>query len=154
MANDQTYISLGGGIRLVAEDYYIETLGPSMTRTGFRKWCVDNSLKMVEIGSTRYVNPHQLEVTLAGMMRAESPWDVIYMPGCTTLTRGRGSVARLKDTDPSVIDWKAVVHDLIAWRRMNGASVTMDTRDSLRTFTKTLAADVISHRPRGQHAAE
>lgn len=143
----QTYISLGGGLRLVAESYYVEALGNGMTVEAFRAWCACIGVRMVEIGDTRYINPHQLETHVAGLMSKRSPYQVIRVPGCESIIRDGEEPTILDDGAIAAIGWRDVVHELIAWRKLNGSDTGASSRERLKEVARTLAMDVIAHRP-------
>lgn len=144
---DQTYISLGGGLRLVHESYYVDALGNGMTTEAFRDWCILIGVKLIEIGSSIYVNPHQLEATIAGLMSPSSPYDIVRAPGAESVIRGEAEPTALTREARAAIAWRDVTHQLIAWRKLNGADVGQSARERLKDVARSLAMDVISHRP-------
>lgn len=144
---EQTYISLGGGLRLVEEDYYLGAFGEGISRKGFRLWCEYVGIRMVEIGTTRYVNPFAIEITLAGLMHHSCPHRLIRFPGSLSATKSGVQATRLTDAERALIQWDEVVRDLVKWRKLNGAEVTSETRQQLRDYAKTLRMSALSHTP-------
>lgn len=126
---EQTYISLGGGVKLLCEDFYIEASGFQWSRRGFRALCRNLSVPLIEIGTKRYVDVNVFETAMCAVTRIGEP--DFFTPGCTAIRKNQQGETRL-NPDKLKQSWRIVLRDMIQRRRMNGAEVGARMRRAAR----------------------
>lgn len=69
----------------MSEDVYIEAMGPSITRKGFRALCRNLMLPMIEIGDVRYVDIVRFQLAMTAITRIGQ--EDFFVPGSISVKR-------------------------------------------------------------------
>lgn len=124
------YISLGGGVRLLSEDWYLLEL-PGLTKRGFRSLCKALSVPMIEISSTRYVEATSFLLAMRAITRIGEP--NFLAPGSETLRKNN------KKDEITELDYKkfqknfeVIVAELLAAKKVQSGTVHLDIKEAAK----------------------
>lgn len=130
----QTYLSFGGGVKLLSEEWYVEASGHQWSKPGFRALCRNLRVPMIEIGSKRYVDMVVFEGALSSVLRVGE--EDFFTPGCLSTKHGNRKVSVVdKDVER---DWRKIMGELLVKRKLNGAEVTAKVRTGLREVARRM----------------
>jgi|TARA_R100001460_G_scaffold7154_2_gene18379 hypothetical protein len=135
---DQTFISFGAGVRLMAEDYYIEAMGNGVTKRGFRALCRNLMVPMIEIGNTRYVDMLRFEIAMTAILRIGE--DDFFTPGCKSSAQNRIPKRGKTKLDPEKVleNYELIASELLAAKRVNGVELTRAVQQSTRAAAEKM----------------
>lgn len=127
MGTNQHYISLGGGVKLMSEGWYLNAFGGQLTQNGFRRLCRALSVPMIFLGEHRFVDMHRFELAMnyvCGFGQKD-----FVMPGATPLRRGLEK-KQVKDLDLDEFRRRMpeVIEELMQARKASGAQVSASVR--------------------------
>lgn len=125
MTEKQVVVSLGHGLRLINEAQLYEQFRPfGLSKRSFRAWMANMHVPYVEIGRTRLYNVNSVLFALTAITRVGQP--NFLTPGCHSLKKRREAANTTRTLDPGYYtkNWKLILSDLIANRRMSGLKVT------------------------------
>lgn len=132
---DQTYISLGSGVKLLHEDYYLKAMGGQMVKSSFRKLLRLIRVPMIEIGQSRYVDVNTFELAMCALLRIGEP--DVFTPGCQSSLNGKASPLGMTP-ERTEEHWRVVLRDLVLRKKLNAADVTHRSREALRLAARRL----------------
>ena len=124
------YIGLGGGVRLLSEEWYLQEF-PGLTKRGFRALCKALSVPMVEISSTRYVEATSFLLALRAITRIGEP--NFLAPGSETLRKNnkKDEITEL-DVKKFKKNFETVVSELIAAKKVQSGQVHLDIKKAAK----------------------
>ena len=135
--NSQVYLSFGGGLKLFSEDYFIKELLPmGMTRRGFRALCRALKVPLVHIGTTAMVDITSFQLAMKAVCRVGQ--EDFYVPGCDPLKKNLKRGNKELDTAYFNREWKNVLAELLAARRMHGLATPQEVSSLARKAAKRL----------------
>jgi hypothetical protein len=124
------YISFGSGVKLMAEDVYIEAMGPNVTRKGFRALCRNLMLPMIEIGDVRYVDIVRFQLAMTAITRIGQ--EDFFVPGCVSLKKNIAQGRRELDPSEVLENYEDLCMELLAAKTVNGVEMTRDVKESAK----------------------
>jgi hypothetical protein len=154
----QWHISLGGGIHLAPEQWYIDFAftppggPPLLTVEGFRKFCRVLHVPMVHIGEDRFVDMHRFQLAVSAICRVgEKDFAV---PGCEALRRARPEgMARELDMKRFVTDYRRILQEMLVAKECSGVRLTRDVRETAQRAANRMVQAALQTTPAGaQHA--
>tara|TARA_R100000458_G_C8270341_1_gene245078 strand:+ start:1871 stop:2389 length:519 start_codon:yes stop_codon:yes gene_type:complete len=145
MEDKQLYISFGSGVRLMAEDVYLNEL-KALTKRGFRALCKALSVPMVEIGSTRYVEMTTFLLAMRAVTRIGEP--TFLAPGCDSIKKNKtkGKATSL-DTEKFKENLETVLAELMAAKVITDGTITKEVRTAARVAAERLAETTMRYMP-------
>jgi hypothetical protein len=135
---EQTYISFGSGVRMMAEDFYIEAMGNGVTKRGFRALCRNLMVPMIEIGKTRYIDMLRFEIAMTAILRIGE--EDFFAPGCQSLAQNRKPKNGKTKLDPEAVlaNYEELAKELLAAKRVNGVELTRAVQQTTRAAAERL----------------
>tara|TARA_R100000458_G_scaffold15239_1_gene12971 strand:- start:307 stop:825 length:519 start_codon:yes stop_codon:yes gene_type:complete len=145
MEDKQLYISFGSGVRLMAEDVYLNEL-KDLSKRGFRALCKALSVPMVEIGSTRYVEMTTFLLAMRAVTRVGEP--NFLVPGCESLKKNKkkGKATSL-DTERFKENLEVVLAELMAAKVITDGTITKEVKVAARDAAERLAQTTLRYMP-------
>ena len=152
MKEKQLYISFGSGVRLMAEDVYVnEVQGISLK--GFRALCRALMVPMIEIGKTRFVETTSFLLAMRAICRIGEK--DFLVPGSERLRRGhtRGTVTAL-DPEEFAKNMSVILDELIAAKTLSGGNTSEEVKTAASKAADRLATTALRFLPsieQGKH---
>ena len=138
----QHYISLGGGVRLLSEEWYIRAFGGRLKTTGFRKLCKALQVPRVQIGREWFVNMAPFEMAFSYVTGLGRP--DFLVPGAMSIHNGLSTREEAPNHCRSIQEedleksFKFIVKQLLAARHMNNTRTDTQTRQAIRSATRRM----------------
>ena len=145
MEDKQLYISFGSGVRLMAEDVYLNEL-KALSKRGFRALCKALKVPMVEIGSTRYVEMTTFLLAMRAVSRIGEP--NFLMPGCDSIRKNnkKGKTTTL-DAEKFKENMEIVLAELMAAKVVGEGTITKEVRTAARDAAERMAETTMRYMP-------
>ena len=140
MEDKQLYISFGSGVRLMAEDVYLNEL-KALTKRGFRSLCKALNVPMVEIGSTRYVEMTTFVLAMKAVTRI-GELDFL-VPGCESLKKNK---KKGKATSLDIDKFKENLEVVLAEVVTDG-TITKEVKTAAKDAAEKLASTAMRYMP-------
>lgn len=146
-----SYISFGGGLRLLNEDYYLENMkGFIRSRRGFRGLCraIQCPLVFGDMGQA-YVDPVTFQICMKAITRAGGR--DFLMPGAKNKNGKRTNYPHARASIPPEelrTHWRWLVGELCAGKRLAKIGTPMQVKRAMLDLTTRLAELSYSTLPR------
>lgn len=114
----------------MSEDVYIEAMGPSITRKGFRALCRNLMLPMIEIGDVRYVDIVRFQLAMTAITRIGQ--EDFFVPGAISVKKNIAQGRRELDPAEVLENYEDLCMELLAAKTINGVEMTRNVKESAK----------------------
>ena len=127
--SNQPYIGIGGGLRLLTEEWYIREMG--CTRNAFRKFCKALRVPRVQVGHKWYVEMTAFQLAIKHITKIGN--DDFVFPA-----RGRkGSQLNIEKFKENISE---TIAELMATHKLQGGKITYEMRSAAKKAADRMIA--------------
>ena len=133
---NQPYIGIGGGLRLLTEEWYTKEMG--CTRNAFRKFCKALRVPRVQVGHKWYVEMTAFQLAIKHITKIGN--DDFVFPA-----RGRkGSQLNIEDFKENISE---TIAELMATHKLQGGKITYEVRNAAKKAADRMIAAGVHEAP-------
>lgn len=137
MSDEQVYLSFGGGLRLLSEEYFLKELAPlGVTSKGFRALCRSLKVPLIYLGTKVFVDLSSFQLAMKAISRVGQP--DFFAPGSRPLKRNKWKGVKELDREYFEENWEDVLSELIAGRKNHGLKSPQEVTDLARQAARRI----------------
>jgi hypothetical protein len=138
MSEKNFYVSFGS-LKLIHEDWYIQSLGKGWTKRTFRRLCRNLQVPIIHTPNGAYVRLDQFELAIGSVSRLGEK--DFFTPGLGHRKGSKIDMTRFHK------DLKHIIRDLLWARGLNGVELRSMTRRAARDAASFLLESGLRHLP-------